>query len=130
MVGCYGIESGSFSVSVTRDRIIKDISQSLNAGDYLSIPITVSNSNDISSNVFSISFSSADFELVSACEFSVVPILKKGLVSGTNVNITSVSTSGVSFVNNSSAPTMPGMVNIIKLKAKRTGILTVTCYAG
>lgn len=125
--GCYDGGTGTFSVAVTQETIEKEISQTLNAGEYLTMPIAVSNCDDLREFLFSVDFSAEDFELVTACEFASTPVLNTGDVAGTNVNISSISASGVTFVNNTNTPTRPGMVNIVVLKAIRTGTLTVTC---
>jgi len=129
VAGCYGSGSGAFSVSVKPEPIIHQISQELTSGDYLSVPFAVSDTSGLNSIVFSISYASTDFELVDACELSSEPILETGLVSGTNVNITEVSTNKVSFNISANTTVLPGIVNTIKLKAKSTGTLTVTCTA-
>ena len=126
VAGCYSEGIGTYTVSVKHMKTIT-ISQELNQGDYFSIPVAVNNYNSLNAVIFSVKFNATDFELVSACEFSPTPILSTGSVANTYVNITSVSSSGVSFSNTSNTPTRPGIVNIIRLKAKQTETLSVTC---
>ena len=125
--GCYGTGTGTYSVSVIQETIEKEISQTLNSGEYLTIPIATSNCDALSDFLFSVDFSAEEFELVTACEFASVPVLNTGDVSGTNVNISSISANGITFVNNTNTPTRPGMVNIVVLKAIQIGTFTVTC---
>lgn len=129
VTGCYGTGTGSYAVSVSQTFMRKEITQTLNEGEYLTIPIGVSNASDLSSIEFSVGFDSEDFELVNACDFVNTPVLSTGVVSTTNVHITSVSENSVSFVNSTSAPTRPGVVNVVVLKAIRTGTLSVACEA-
>lgn len=121
------LRSMEYTDEATRPRLIvtnkKVQSKLINCteGDFISIPITVSNVTNLNDIEFFVEFNSDDFEIVSTNE------------NTDNVEITKLTTTEVAFKSNQSidaGQVWSGIVNCIKLKAKRTGNLEITSYAG
>ncbi|MCL2718523.1 MAG: hypothetical protein FWE14_07050 [Lachnospiraceae bacterium] len=127
----------SSTATVTVNKAIPEsafVSLTLNCvrGDDISIPFAVSNALDLDEIEFYLLFNSDDFELINACGFTIEPILSANSkpVPGTNVTITEISEGFVSFkvAPDITEQSWSGLINIIKLKAKKSGESSVFCY--
>jgi hypothetical protein len=99
----------------------------LKEGDLVPIPFTVANTINLDTSEFGLIYNPNDFELFTACESAAPRILYPGVVYGTYVTVTWIDDGLVSFAVDSEHP-LPGIVNVIKLRAKRDGDLKVICY--
>ena len=100
-------------------------------GDYLSVPVAVSNVINLNTIRYVIAYDPNDFELITACEYSSQPVLVAGAVQGTDVNVISLDSGVVSFevdLSSVSSQAWSGVLNSLKLRAKRPGELQVYCY--
>lgn len=99
-------------------------------GSYVSVPVMVSNADQLSNIGFSVCYDSAKLDLADVCENTLTAELGTGLVSTAEVNIQSVSTGSVVFksVKTITAP-WAGIVNIVKLKSKTAETHNITTYA-
>lgn len=95
--------------------------------DFVSVPIAVLNAPNKNSLVFTVSFNSLDFEIYDLCESTAALDRSTGSVPGASLNVLSVDDDGITFKYTGTSTS--GLVNTVKLRAKRTGILTVDCSA-
>ena len=121
--------------AVTVDRVISEsaiVSLTLdrNRGDYVSVPFAVSGADNLESLEFHLMFNPDEFELISACDYPVINAQLNSVTSA-NVIITDIREGLVSFkvssFPNSEQP-WSGIVNVVKLKTKKTGNLSILCY--
>ena len=79
--------------------------------------------------VYTVTYDPAEFQLVDACGLIIPKITVTGPVSGTDINILSISSGSIAFECTASVPSgmnLSGTVNIIVLKALKTANMTVT----
>ena len=107
------------------------LSVSVKAGDYVSVPVAVSNAADLSSVEFWLEYNPLDFDLYDACEATSALETSAVYIPSQYLTITSVGAGQVKFQSTRSVyGTWTGLINTVKLKAKRTCTATIDVYSG
>lgn len=98
-------------------------------GDEFNLMLSAANIQDLGSYSFTVRYSPEDFEVTDLCGFTARIDTSTGSITGTDIKVTQYEPGTIVFTKAGSAQTYEvwsGVVNSIKLKARREGQLAVT----
>ena len=99
------------------------------AGEEFNLVLSASNIQDISSYSFRVQYNTEDFEVMDLCGLTAKLDTQAGDIAGTDISVSYVAPGTIVFVKTGSLNSWQvwsGIVNTIKLKAKRDGEAAIT----
>ncbi|MBQ7985789.1 MAG: hypothetical protein IJ304_00805 [Clostridia bacterium] len=126
-----GSTQSEYTIAITPNMIVGiiDCSFDVTQGDFCTIPIAISNANSLENISFSIHYSDTIFELYDACDMTNALENTPMQISYKLIDIVDVQPSYIVFKSLKTSLSNIEIINIVKLKAKRSTSSTVSVRA-
>lgn len=115
-------KTGTYTINIVNAE--SNSSASYTAGNIYSVKITASNVENAAQKIFCLEYDSSKFDIYDLCGFTPNCDTEEGSIQGTGIKILKASDGEIRFTveDELNLKLISGVVNVVRLKAKTTGI--------